>query len=184
MSSSMASLALLVGLELLPVHEHLVGVGHLHVAEHVRVPVDQLVDQALRHVVHVPPSVVGRDLGVERHLQQQVAELLADRVGVVGVDRLDQLVGLLEQVAGERLVRLLRVPGAAVGSAQPRLDADQVEQPLPTLAGRDRLAHVDHAEGLDTEAAPASVSVLEMRTTCSVSVSNRPYFGFTSTPWA
>ena len=46
--------------------------------------------------------------------------------------------GLLEQMARERLVRLLGVPRAAAGTAQPRHDPDEIEQPLPALAGRNR----------------------------------------------
>ena len=177
----------LLGLEPLPVHEHLVGAAHLDLAEHVRVPMDQLLDQPLRHVVHVPPAVVGRDLRVERDLEQQIAELVADRVGVIGVDRLEQLVRLLEQVARERLVRLLRVPRAAARRTQPRLHADQVEETRSALAGRDgtfgnvgeALAHAEGPAGADGVA--VSVDVLEMRMTWSVSSSKRPYFGLTST---
>ena len=47
-----------------------------------------------------------------------------------GVDRVERLVRLLEQVAREGGVRLLRVPRAAAGTAQPRHDAHEVEQPL------------------------------------------------------
>ena len=178
----------LLGLQPLPVHEHLVGAAHLDLAEHVRVPVDQLLDQPLRHVVHVPPAVVGRDLRVERDLEQQIAELVADRVGVLGVDRLEQLVRLFEQVARERLVRLLRVPRTAARRTQPRLHADQVEETRSALAGRDgtfgnvgeALAHAEGPAGADGVA--VSVDVLEMRRKPGrVSSSKRPYFGLTST---
>ena len=173
MSSSIGlCAALLLGLELLPVHEHLVGAAHLDLAEHVRVAVDQLLDQPLRDVVDVPPPVVGGDLRVERDLEQQVAQLVADRVGVVGVDRLEQLVGLLEQMARERLMRLLGVPRAAAGRAEARLHPDQIEEALPALAGRNRTVGdvgeaLAHAEGLAEAPAGSAadgvpVAVLEM----------------------
>ncbi len=148
---------------------------------------DQLLDQPLRDVVHVPPALVCRDLGVERDLEQQIAELVTDRVGVLGVDRLEELVRLLEQMASERLVRLLRVPRTAARRAQTRLHTDQVEESGTALAGRDgafgnvggALAHADGPEGADGVA--VSVDVLEMRRTCNVSSSKRPYFGLMST---
>ena len=108
------SCAGLGGLELLPVHEHLVGAGDLDLAEHVRMAVHELLDEALRDVVDVPPTVVGGHLRMEHDLQQHVAELVAHRVVVAGVDRLEQLVGLLEQVPREALMGLLGVPGTPV----------------------------------------------------------------------
>ena len=100
---------------------------------------------------------------MERDLEQQIAELVADRVGVVGVDRLEQLVGLLEQMARERLVRLLGVPRTAARRAEARLHPDQVEEPLPALAGRDGTVGdvgeaLAHAEGL-AEGAPTATAV-------------------------
>ena len=83
-------------------------------------------------------AVVGGDLRVERHLQQQVAELVADRVVVVGVDRLEQLVRLLEEVPRERAMGLLAVPRAPVRRPQPRLHLRRGRATLPALRGRDR----------------------------------------------
>ncbi len=70
------------------------------------------------------------DARVEHHLQQQVAELLAQRGVVRGLDRLDRLVRLLDEVLDERVVGLLGVPRAAARGAQPVHDRDEVEQPL------------------------------------------------------
>ena len=137
-SSTAAALAGFRGLELLPVHEHLVGAGHLDLAEDMRVAVDELLDEALRDVVDVPTAVVGGHLRVEHDLEQHVAELVAHRVVVAGVDRLEQLVRLLEQVTRERLMRLLGVPRAPAGAAQPRHHAHEVEQPLALLRARNR----------------------------------------------
>ena len=74
---------------------------------------------------------LGGHPGVEDHLQQDVAELLAHRRRVVVDDRVVGLVRLLEQVAAQRGVRLLGVPGAAARRAQPVHDRDDVEQPGP-----------------------------------------------------
>jgi hypothetical protein len=99
---------------------------------------DELVDEPLRDVVDVPGTLVRRDLCVERHLQEQIPELLADRVGIADVDRVQQLVRLLQEVARERGVGLLGVPRAAAGPAEARLDADQIEDAFAALARRDR----------------------------------------------
>ncbi len=130
--------SLLLGLDALPVHEHLVGTGDRDVAEHVRVAPDELGDDPLGHVVDVPPSLVGRHLRVEHDLEQEVAELVAEAVVVVAVDGVEDLVRLLQQVPGERPVILLGVPRAPAGTAQARHHAHEVEQPFAALGCRNR----------------------------------------------
>ena len=44
----------------------------------------------------IPSSVLGRHLRVEDDLQEEIAELVADRVGITTVDRLEELVRLLQ----------------------------------------------------------------------------------------
>src|SRR6266508_351038 len=113
--------ALLLPLDRLPIAQHLAGGADLDVAEHVRVPADQLLGDGARDPVDVElPGVLG-DLGVEHHLQEQVAQLLAQVVGTgraraLLLDRVEDLVDLLHQVAGEARVGLLGVPGAAARS--------------------------------------------------------------------
>ena len=64
------------------------------------------------------PALLLGDRGVELDLVEQVAELLDQRlvggriVGVEASERVDHLVGLLEQVRHQRLVGLLDVPRA------------------------------------------------------------------------
>ncbi len=140
MSSSSGFSSLLLRLDPLPVHEHLVGARHLHVAEHVRVTPDQLLDDPLGDVVDVPCTVVGRELRVERDLEQDVAELLAQPLTVVGVDRVEDLVRLLQQVAGEGGVGLLPVPRAPVRRPEPRHHAHEIQQAGPRLRRGHRAA--------------------------------------------
>ena len=101
----------------------------LDVGEDVRMAADQLLDDVAGDVVDVERlvGVLSGDPRVEHHLEQQVTELLAQVVAVAGLDRLDRLVGLLDEVAHQRLVRLLAVPGAL--ATQPVHHRDQVEQP-------------------------------------------------------
>ena len=93
--------AVLLGLELLPVDEDLVCPGDVDVTEHVGMTVDQLPDQSVGDVVDVPSAFVGRDLSVEGDLQQEIAELVTHGSVVVGVDRRQELVGLLQEMARE-----------------------------------------------------------------------------------
>ena len=66
------------------------------------------------------PSVrLHRDGAVHEHLEQQIAELLAQRPGFDAVDCLEHLVGLLEEVGAKAAMRLLAVPRASTRGAQP-----------------------------------------------------------------
>ena len=62
------------------------------------------------------------ELGVQDDLEPQVAELAGQLGRRAGLQRVVDLVGLLEQVLAERGVGLLAVPRAAVGLAQPGRD--------------------------------------------------------------
>ena len=86
--------------------------------EHVRVAGVELVVDPAGDVGEGELALLGGQHRVEHHLEQQVAELLLERLEagagrlVDVVDRLEHLVGLLEQVAGEAGVGLLAVPRA------------------------------------------------------------------------
>ena len=75
----------------------------------------QLLDQTGCHLVDAERRafVLLRDPRLERHLQQQVAELFANVVMVARLDGLDDFVSLLEEVGHQALLGLLSVPGAA-----------------------------------------------------------------------
>ena len=80
----------------------------------MRVAAHQLGDDAARDVVDAELPLGEAQLGLEDDLQQQIAQLLAVVVDVAGGQRVDHLVGLLDEVGDQRLQRLLAVPGAAV----------------------------------------------------------------------
>jgi len=75
------------------------------------------------------------DLGVEDHLQQQVAELLPKMILVSVLDRLDQLAGLLDQILHQRLMGLLGVPRAF--PAEPAHHRDESFELARRVFGRD-----------------------------------------------
>ena len=86
----------------------------------MRMPLDHLVGDAIRHMVEVEPALLGTHLRVVDHLQQQVAELARQVRPVFAPDRVRDLVGLLDRVGRDRGKGLLDVPGTApLGIAQP-----------------------------------------------------------------
>ena len=118
----------------------------------------QLVRQAVADVRHVKAARLGSDLGMQEDLQEEVAQLVGQVVGVPGVDGLDHLIGLFEGEAAQGAVGLGPVPGAAARRPQA---ADQVDHPgepvgvLPVRrAGRRPLKPFRHdkppGRGLDT----------------------------------
>jgi len=72
---------------------------------------------------------------VEDDLEEEVPELLAEERIVGGVDRLQHLVGFLDEVRLEGVVRLLAVPRAAPRSAQPLHDRHEVGKRLAAPSG-------------------------------------------------
>ena len=81
----------------------------------MRVPAYELGGDCLDGVGDREVALLVRDLREEHDLEEQVAELLAEPGGVAAVDRLERLVGLLEQERAQRLQRLLAIPRAAAG---------------------------------------------------------------------
>ena len=76
---------------------------------------------------------------VEHHLQQQVAELVAEIVEVAAVDRIGNLVGFLDGVRGNGREVLLQVPWAtSLRVAQARHDDQQAFQLMACLAAGGR----------------------------------------------
>jgi len=95
----------------------------------VRVAANELLVQPARDLVRVERTLLTPKLGVDRYLEQKVAELVAEPRRIPGIERAERLVGLFQQVRTERRVRLLAVPRAAVRRAQALRDArDGVER--------------------------------------------------------
>src|SRR5690625_4838684 len=96
----------------------------------MRVAANQLLGYIGRDVVDRPRMVVTfrGDSGVEQDLEQEVAEFLAQVVIVAGLDRLESLVGLLEQVGGQAAVGLLGVPWTPAWRPQSVHDCDEFQQ--------------------------------------------------------
>ena len=154
----LAPLGALVGLDGLPVAEHLVDPIGGDVAEHVRVASHDLSRDGPIDIGQVEFPLLGGELRVEDHLQEEVAQLLGEVGGRAVLDRVDRLVGLLEQVRAQREMGLLPIPRAAVGGAQPSADRrhavrarEVVDRPQrrhePVVGGKGRV--VEGLEGDD-----------------------------------
>ena len=73
------------------------------------------VARAACDVAQVEDAVLGGELRVQDDLEQQVAELPGELGRGAGLERVVDLVRLLEQVVAQRRVGLLAVPRTAVG---------------------------------------------------------------------
>ncbi|CKP62707.1 Uncharacterised protein [Mycobacterium tuberculosis] len=76
------------------------------------------------------------DPGVKEDLQQEITKLFAQLVNTAAADRVQQLVGLLQQVSAQRVVSLLTFPRS--GGAQLVHHRDGVDESFATLRIRCR----------------------------------------------
>jgi hypothetical protein len=88
-------------------------------------PANQFLAEALQDVGHGELVALTGHLAVEHHLEQEVAQLLAQMVEAPLVDRLDHLVRFLDQVGLERIACLLSVPWATAFASQASHDGKQ-----------------------------------------------------------
>jgi hypothetical protein len=103
---------LLRALDLVPVAQDLAGALHLHRAEDVRVPADQLLAAVLGHLGERAGAALLEEQRQEVDLEEHVPELVQQLRVVAVVGGLGELVGLLDRVRHDRALVLLAVPGA------------------------------------------------------------------------
>ena len=124
------------------------------VAEHVGVAANDLPGNGRLHVGEVEDPGFSGKLGVEDHLEQEVAEFLRQRRRCSRLEGVVDLIRLLEEMLAQRFVGLLAVPWAAVGAAESLADVGHG----PRTGGREfrrdrsheqRLAQVVGAEFAD-----------------------------------
>jgi competence protein ComEC len=123
----------LAGLQILPLAHDLVGCHPIadlgkRVAvgrEDVRMAAHELVGDAVHGVGDGEVAGLLCDLREENGLVQEVAQLFTERSHVAVIERLEQLVGLLEHERAERRQRLPAIPGAPFRRAQRTHDLDE-----------------------------------------------------------
>ena len=124
---------LLLVLDLLPEPFDRLGREPALIAEHVRMPAQELLGDRLDHAAEIERALLLGHAGVERDLQQEVAQLFAQVVEIAARNRVGDLVGFLERVGRDGREILLEVPRAAgAGRAQRRHD---LQEPAD-IAGR------------------------------------------------
>ena len=74
----------------------------MYLAEDVRVPAHQLAHDAFDDVVDAEAALVVAQLGLEDHLQEQIAKFLAVVGHVAGLQGVHDLVGFLDEVGQKR----------------------------------------------------------------------------------
>ena len=98
----------------------------LLVGEHVRMSSNHLARHRLDDVAKIECVLLLGHAGVEHHLQQEVAEFVAEVIEVAAGDGVDDLIGFLDGVGSDGCKILLEIPGtAAAGRSQRRHDIEQ-----------------------------------------------------------
>ncbi len=84
---------------------------------------DHLVGDGARYRIEIEVAGLARHLGVVDDLKQQVAQLVLQGRHVALLDRVGDLVGLLDRMGRYRMEGLLQIPwAAAIGIAKPGHD--------------------------------------------------------------
>ncbi len=126
---------LLILLQLLPLAGRAGGADAAAVGEHVRMAADHLLDMIEKQLIDGEAPRIAPDLGAEEEQEDEIPELFAEAAGVVALDRVDDLVSFLEDVRGEGAERLLAIPRATAGAAQPADEAEEGGEGRGLLGG-------------------------------------------------
>ena len=102
-----------VGFQLLPLLP-LPRLGFIAQLKEVWVPLLHLRDDRVGDVLGSKRAGLFTQHDLECHVQEDVAELLFDRVGIAGGERVIQLEDLFNQIRAQRRSGLLAIPRAAV----------------------------------------------------------------------
>ena len=111
--------ALLLEFDLFPLRDNRVRGSQLHaVAEDMRMTPHHLLVHLAGDIIESELTGLRGHLRVHRHMEQEVAEFLAQVRDVLAIDRLEQFGDFFDQAVADAPVRLLLVPRAAVRGAE------------------------------------------------------------------
>ncbi len=127
------------------------------IAEHVRVAADQFRRDRIEDIGGIEIAVLVGHLGMERDLDQQIAQLVAECRHIALVDRVGDLERLFDDRAANRFVRLLAVPWASVDIAQAGNDPEELERRARILLPVER-RHDDAGQVID----PGPVELVQL----------------------
>lgn len=66
------------------------------------------------HIIDSEFAFIGCDLTLQDYLQQHIAQLFAEVLGIVRFDRVDRFIGFFKHIRSDRGVRLLAIPRASI----------------------------------------------------------------------
>src|SRR5438270_10639303 len=114
---SFKSLFLFLRFQRFPISQHFGGSFGGYIPEHVGMAADQLVRKPIENIVNREPILFAGHLGVEKHLQEQVAEFARKLVPIAVVNCLEYFVCFFERVWLDGIKGLLAVPGTSTRPA-------------------------------------------------------------------
>ena len=120
-----------------PVALHLGGSVGFRVAENVRMAIDQLFREPVENVINRKCPLLLGHLGIEKYLQQQIAEFSRKLVPVAIIDGFEHFISFFERVGLDGIEGLLAIPRATPRSPQALHDGDCA---FETFAGSGHLA--------------------------------------------
>ena len=115
----------LLCLDNLPVTEDSRGVLGALFAEDVRVAANHLLVDFPDHVSYGEAAFFLSDLGVEQHLEKEVAEFFGEFGVIAGLEGIEDFVGFFDEIGSERSVSLFAIPGAAARGTEAGHDRDE-----------------------------------------------------------
>ena len=87
-------------------------------AEHVRMTTDDLRVDRTAHIIDSEFAFIGCDLTLQDYLQQHIAQLFAEVLGIVRFNRVDRFIGFFEHIRSDGSMRLLAIPRTPVWATQ------------------------------------------------------------------
>ena len=94
---------------------------------------DKLTAHLVGYVIDYKLSVFRRNLRMKNHLQQNVAQLLAKKLRIFGINGLNDLIRFLNKVIANAFVRLLTVPRATALAAKELHDLYKIRKAICLL---------------------------------------------------
>ena len=100
------------------------------------VTTNELLVHTAHHIVDRKLTCIARDLRVQHHLHENIAQLFAQMNRVVRLDAINRLVCLFNHVLSNRGMCLLTIPRAAVGLTQAPDGIDKILERIARLNER------------------------------------------------
>src|SRR5690242_4484494 len=87
---------------------------------------NEFVAESFKHIINGKQALLAGQFGIEKHLQQKVAQLGGQLWPIAMLDRLQNFISLFQRVLLDGVKCLLPVPGTTSGSAKPGHDGYRV----------------------------------------------------------